>query len=292
MRKPLRLILKENAEGFLYLLPALVLAVVFRYYPFMKTMVHSFGRVNSRGVFLEFVGFENFKRIFEHPNFLQSLTNTLKYAAMEIPLSLAFAMFLALIAYKRRRFSNVYQTMFAMPMAISMAISCLIFRELFDPNVGIVNYLIDKRIYWLKDPKYAMYVIVAIEVWTTVGFPYMLLLAALRSVPQELIENTELVGANYFQKIWHVFIPLISPTLFFLICTKIANAMVMVGPVMILTEGGPQNSTRTLVHFVYTATFSGRDYSLGSVASLITFVLTFIMLLINFIYEKKGVYYE
>lgn len=287
-----RQILVKNMEGYLYLLPALALAAAFCYYPFLKTLLHSVSLVDTRGRFVRLIGLENFRRIFETPQLSAALFNTLRYIAMEIPLSLLFALTLALIANKRRRFSNIYQTLFAMPMAVSMAITCLIFNELFDANVGWINFLLDKKIFWFDDPAYAMLVIVILITWTSVGFPFMLLLAAFRGVPQDLIENAELAGANYFQRLRHVILPLISPTLFFLLITKIASGMVMVGPVMIMTQGGPQNSTQTLVHYIYTTTFMGRDYSSASVASLITFVLTFGMLLISFLYEKKGVFYE
>lgn len=124
------------------------------------------------------------------------------------------------------------------------------------------------------------------------GFDFMLLLAAIRNVPQELSEAAVIDGAGYWKKTFNVTIPMITPTLFFVTCTNIVTGLTMVAPVMILTQGDPLGQTSTLTYYIYTAGFRSLNYTLGSTASIIAFLLTLVFLLVNFLYEKRGVVYE
>ncbi|MNJ70985.1 sn-glycerol-3-phosphate transport system permease protein UgpA [compost metagenome] len=120
----------------------------------------------------------------------------------------------------------------------------------------------------------------------------MLLLAAVRNVPQDLSESAVIDGAGYWTKTFKITIPMITPTLFFVVCTQIIVGLTAVAPVMILTQGGPLGSTSTLIYYVYTSGFRSLNYTLGSTASICAFLLTLVFLLVNFLYEKRGVVYE
>jgi len=273
---------------------------MFSYYPFFKTFIYSLLTVNVRAEIKEFVGLKNYIEIFTRPDFVKSILVTFKFALMYLPLAVTIPLALALIANKKKPFSDLYQTLYALPMAVSMSAGCLIFEQFYQRKAGILNYMLNQLglmqnttdINWLNDKVWALPALVLIVVWLHIGFNFMLLLAAVRNVPQELIESAELDGAGYWSKTLKITLPMVSPTIFFVICTQTVAALTMSGPVMILTKGGPLNTTSTLIYYVYTTGFRSTNYSLGSTASIYAFLLTFFFLLINFLYEKKGVVYE
>ncbi|MDP4152450.1 MAG: sugar ABC transporter permease [Bacillota bacterium] len=293
--KPLHKVL----EPYLFLLPVFVFIIMFSYYPFVKTIAYSLSRVDVRGNIREFIGFENYLNVFKSKDFINALIVTLKYAAMELPFAVVVPLCLALLANRKRLFSSVYETMYAMPMAVSMSAAALIFKQLYNPKVGLVNYWLNMLgimsnktdINWLANKTYALPSLVFLAVWAGVGFHYMLLLAAVRGVPNDLLENADLAGANAFQKVWHVTLPIISPTLFFVFCTCTIGSLMVSSPMLILTSGGPNKTTTSLIYYIYSSGFQSSNYALGATVSILAFLLTFIFVFFNFAYEKKGVFY-
>lgn len=292
--------LKKILKPYLFLAPILVFIIVFSYYPFLKTFIFSLFKVNVAGELTRFVGLSNYINIWKRPDFINSIFVSFKFTVMFVPLAVIIPLLLALVASKPKFLTKFYQTCFALPMAVSMSASCLIFKQLLHRRVGLLNYLLDKlgfydnktAIDWLSSSKWALPALVLILIWTGIGFDFMLLLAAVRNVPDELMEAASLEGARYWKKVMTVVLPTISPTLFFVICTQMIHGLTMTGPVMILTGGGPLGSTSTMVYYVYTAGFRSTNYTLGSTASIITFLITFVFLLFNFLYEKRGVNYD
>lgn len=295
-RRKFRSVLK----AYLFLLPISIFVILFSYYPFLRTFIYSLSTVDVHGKIKKFVGFKNYVNIFSRPDFANSIIVTFKFTLMYVPLAVILPLGLALIAADKKPFSNVYQTLYALPMAVSMSAACLIFKQFYHRKVGIVNYLLNQmnlmrnitNIDWLNNERWALPSLAAITIWLDIGFSFMLLLAAVRNVPDELLEAADLDGAGYWRKTLNVTLPTISPTLFFIICIRIVSGLTMAGPVMILTKGGPLDTTSTLIYYVYTAGFRSNNYTLGSTASICAFLITFVFLLINFTYEKKGVVYE
>jgi len=287
-------------KPYIFLAPITFFVIVFSYYPFFKTIIFSLFKVNVAGELTKFVGIKNYIDMFKRPDFVNSILVSLKFTVMFVPLAVIIPLLLALIANKPKFLTKFYQTCFALPMAVSMSATCLIFEQLLHRRVGLLNYLLERSgfydnmtaIDWLKNPKWALPALVIILIWTSIGFDFMLLLAAVRNVPSELLEAASLEGAGYWRKVSTVVLPIISPTLFFVICTQMIKGLTMAGPVMILTKGGPLGSTSTMIYYVYTTGFRSTNYTLGSTASVIAFLITFVFLLFNFIYEKRGVNYD
>jgi len=277
---------------YLYLLPALLLAYLFSYRPFFKTVINSLSVVNFSGKIVEFVGFDNFRRLFKDSNFLLSLANTFKFALWFIPLDLIFCMIAALLVYKKRRLTAFNETLFMLPMAVAMSSSALIFKALFNPTIGVVNYLLGLSIQWFDDPAWAMLTIVLLGVWMALSLDFLLLLGALRSVPPQLIESAQMEGAGALATFFRIQLPLISPTILFIFSTRLRDSMLLGAPVMVMTAGGPQKSTQTLVYQMYVEGFVSSNYSKGSAISVIVFALTFILIFLAFRFERRGVFYQ
>ena len=279
-------------KPYVYFLPALLVAYLFSYRPFVKTLANSVSLVNYSGKLLEFVGLENYRGLFADRNFQTSLINTFRFTALFVPIDLLFCLVCALLVYRKRRFNAFNETLFILPMAVAMTSAAIAFKALFNPTIGVINHVLGIQIQWFNDPAWAMTTIVVLSVWMALGFDFLLLLAALRSVPRQLVESAQLEGAGRTSIFFRIQLPLISPTLLFIVTTRIRDGMLLSGPVLVMTEGGPFRSTQTLIYQMYIEGFKSGNYSTGSAISVVVFALTFLMILLAFRLERKGVFYQ
>ena len=279
-------------EPYLYILPSLLYFAVFSFYPFMKTIGLTFFTVNANGQVKSFAGLDNYIHVLTDTGFLRSVWNTLVYVILASPLAIVIALVLAVLANKKTRTSSVYETMFSLTMAMSMSVTAMIFKIMYNPNIGIINKVLGTKINWLNDPDFAMVSVSFISVWMNIGFNFLFLLAAIRGVPGELLESADIDGAGLYKKVTKVILPLISPTVFFLICSSLAKNIIMAGLPIILTEGGPKGSTSTMIYYMYKQAFGNMSYNDAYAAAVITFLFTLAAMIISFSFEKKGVHYS
>lgn len=282
----------HKAEPYLFLLPALFFAVVFTYYPFLESIINSFFKLNVRAQRISFIGLKNYAAILSSANFRNALWNSLRFTALTVPFNVLISLSLALLAEEKRRFHRVYEVLFSLPMAISMSAACMIFKLLLNNSIGLFNYTFGLNIAWFHDRLYAMPGLAAISVWMSLGYEFLFLSAALRNVPQDLLEAAKVDGARWYQRTTRIVIPLISPTIFYLVCLDVVTNMMMSGPALVLTNGGPRKSTETLVFHLYQQTVSAASVGYGYALSIIIFFIVFLMILLTFRFEKKGVFYS
>jgi sn-glycerol 3-phosphate transport system permease protein len=198
---------------------------------------------------------------------------------------------LALLAARKRKAGMVYETLFIIPMAVSMPAAAQIFKMLLEPSMGILNYRLSLDIGWFSDPKSALWGIVFVCVWIGFPFDFLLFLSALRNIPSDLMEAADLDGAGFFRKLFRLRLPLTSPTIFYVVCTNAVLGMMTAAPVMIITGGQPAHSTATLIFLMYSMGYQSSNYSLAACISIVTFALTFGMVFLAFFFERK-VYYQ
>ena len=272
-------------------MPSLLLFGVFTFYPFVETIIKSFFILDSRGSILEFVGFENYQRILTDESFLKAVRNTLLYVLMTVPVSKVLGFLLAIAANKRRKLSPFYETAFSLPMAIASSVIAMIFQLLYVPSLGLINTTLGLKTQWLNNPKIALLSIAVVQIWLSTGYAFLFMLSAVRSVSDDIIESAELEGAGIWQKIVNIYIPLTSPTMFYLVCSDIAFMMMSMGLINILTQGGPQNSTITVIYYVFRQFSGSGNYTMANPAAVIAFCMTFIATGVSFLWEKKGVHY-
>ncbi|AEC02617.1 carbohydrate ABC transporter permease [Parasphaerochaeta coccoides] len=290
--KPGKLEKPGKASPYLYFLPAVALAVIFSYWPFIKTLVNSFHIVNFKGELVRFVGLENYTRLAANASFLTSLKNTARFTLIFTPVNMVVCLGLAILCQRRRRGSSFNELLFFLPMAVSMSSAALIFKALFNPTIGIVNWALGTDINWFNDPAHAMTTLVVLGVWLDVGLNFILLLTALRNVPRPYLEAVAMEGSSWWRALLSIQLPLISPTLIFVFMTGVKNAMLMSGPVIIMTEGGPYRSTQTVVFQMYLEGFTSGNYTLGSTLSVVIFLFTLMVMLGILAFEKRRVYYS
>lgn len=282
----------EKIEPALYLAPAFFFLGVFVYYPFLRTFFSSFFLQNSMGVIREFVGFENYVNVLHNAKFIQAIGNTIKFVLFSVPFTVGLSFLLAMMANRKTTLSPVYETLFSLPMAMSMSVSAMIFELMFSPTLGIVNALLNSNIQWLNDKDTALGVVIAIQVWMNLGYNFLFILAAIRGLPVELFEAADLDGINAWSKGIKIVMPMISPTLFFLMCNSLAKMLMMSGLSLILTNGGPNGTTETMISFMYKQTVENANYNAAYASAVIAFLITLVATAITFMYEKKGVNYD
>ena len=284
---------REGRRVFFLLLPIMVFAIAFVYFPFIRTIINAFSRVNSKGIIKSFAGLENFIYTYSRKDFLPALKHTLIIAIFNVPITLVITLTLALLSQKRRRLSAVYETMFTLPMSVSMSAACMIFKSMFSPSVGFINYFFSLKLGWFESTETALAACIILTVWMGIGFYYLLLLSALRGIPKSVMEATEVDGISLWRKIFLVEIPLISPTIFYIFCTNLVLCMMTSAPMIIIMGVSPESSaTNTLMSMMYQSGFSSSDYGLAAVLSLTAFILTLLFTILSFVAEKRRVHYE
>ena len=286
------LAMRRRLKPYLYCLPIAAFAIGFVYYPFARTFLYSFCQVNFKGEITGFAGLSNYGAMLSKPLFQTALLNTLKLTCRNVTITLAVTLLTALLCQKKRPLSFLYETMFTLPMAVSMSAAAMIFKILLNPTVGYVNYALHLDYAWFTGRHTAMSGILALTVWMGVPFDFLLFLAALRSVPPQLLQAAAIDGAGYFRKLWRVQLPLISPTILYVACTNMVLALMTAGPVMIITQGGPSRSTATLIYMMYTSGYGSSNYSLAACVAIVTFCIAFVFTLIAFLAERGGVHYQ
>lgn len=287
----------KNVEPYLYLIPAFALLLLFTYYPFVKNTVLSFFTVNKFREIKEFAGLANYVRVLTDETFLQAIGNTLVFVITTVPISIVIGLALALLAKKRRKTSSIYEALYALSMAISVSVVAMIFQFAFNPSMGIINKITGWDISWLTDPKTALKAIIVIQIWANVGYNFIFLLSALRGMSEEIIESAKVDGATGIRLLTKIILPMISPTLLFLLMKDIAYAMTTCSFTLILTypifhNGGPNGTTEMIMSYVYGKGIAGTNYNAAFAATTVGFVLAAVMMILSLVLEKRKVNYQ
>ena len=281
-----------SVKPYLFLLPMLIFAVGFVYYPFLKTCLQSVSTVNFRGEITGFSGLDNFSYLFSRREFAMALSNTLKLMLINVPVTVVITLCLAWLCSRPHPLHSVYETMLSLPMVVSMASITLIFKVLLNPSVGWLNYALGLDIGWYEDRHTAMAGILLLTIWMGIGFNFLLFLSAFRALPPDMLGSAALDGAGKFRTLIQIQLPLISPTVLYVVCTNMIQAMMTNGPILILTQGGPSRSTMTLIYLMYTSGYASSNYSLAATVSMAAFALTLLFSLLLFGMEKRKVHYQ
>lgn len=280
----------RTVEPYLYLVPVMILFILFVFWPFIKTIQLSFARTTPLGQVAQYIGFDNYKNIFTDGTFLNSLVTTLKFSVMRVVLSIAIGFVLAIISTEKIKAKGFFRTVYALPMAISAAAASVVFMFIFHSSLGILNKALGTHIGWLTDKRYALIAVTIVSVWMAIGMNFIYLTAAIQSVPAELYESVALDGANFFQKHRHVTIPSISPTLFFLLIINVINSVQAYAEFKMMTQGGPADSTNVIVYEIYQEAFINSRFGVACAESVILFIILIILTALQFRLEKKVTY--
>jgi sn-glycerol 3-phosphate transport system permease protein len=269
----------------LFLAPALVVFGVFVYYPLVKTAQLSLYRVNLFGRGRTYVGLSQLTDTATSPEFLHSLGRSVVLVLMTVPAALVLGVVLALLANRPVRGIRVFRTIFSSTIATSVAVASVMFLTLLNPSTGWLRFGLTKigvlgagdTIDVFHDPRWALPVVSATILWSTLGATFVIVLAGLQSIPEELHEAARLDGAGPIARFWGVTLPLLSPTLLFLGVVGVTSALLSFGEIDILTQGGPSGHTNVLAYALYQTAFV--DFDQGKAAAMSMLLFAFVALL-------------
>lgn len=286
----------SDAQAFLFTLPALVPLTVFWLAPLGYVFYLSFTEWDFMSPDKPFVGLSNYKDLLGNPAFYDALRVTLLFCAGNVVPTLIGGLALALLLNWKLAGSSLYRMLVFSPWVTPTVAVSIVWSWIFEPEVGLANTVLNAlgldSVGWLQDPKWALTGVLIVTVWKSVGWAMVFYLVALKSVPSDLLEAASLDGANERQKFFHVTLPLISPTTFFLFIVLTIESLQAYDQINVLTQGGPSGTTRTLLYMYYQSAFE--SFNVGE-ASSVAIVLVFccVMLsLISYAFSRRSVHYH
>lgn len=287
--------LKKFVQGLLFLLPSLLIFLFFVFIPLYKSFELSAYITNPIGEPAKFVGLQNYSRLFETPVFMNSLKRSLQFVAYTVPITLVLSFILALLGNLDLKRIDIIRMCFSVTIAISGATASLMFMYIYHPTVG-VNYLLGliglPKLTWLVSDKTALFSVALTTIWLQLGLNTVILLAAIQTIPEELFESAMIDGANYWQRLKSIMLPLLSSTFFFLLVVDILAAFQTFTPIHIMTKGGPLDSTNLLVYSIYREFYFNGKYGFAAAQSIMLFFIMLILTIIQFVFVERKVYYE
>ena len=266
--------LQNNLIGYAFLSPALLLLTVFLLIPVVMVFYYAFTDYymltpDAR----QWVGLANFMKLVQDPTFIKSIFNTAKFVIWIIPVQLGLALGMALIVNKPRKGNMFYKVAFFAPVVMSLAVISILWLYLLNPNNGLLNAMLNKigiaSQPFLTSPKQAMYAIIMVSAWQGAGYQMLLFLGGLQNIPRDVYEAAELDGFTKFQQFRYITMPLLKPTALFILLTTLISAFKLIVQPMVMTQGGPMNSTMTMVYYIYQKGFTDRMVGYSSSIALV-----------------------
>ncbi|WP_423801385.1 carbohydrate ABC transporter permease [Neobacillus sp. SAB-20_R2A] len=288
---------KENLSGYVFIAPMFIGTSILVVFPILASFVLSFTDWNFVSGYenAKFVGFENFSKLLSNPLFIKGLINNI-ILILAVPITLILSLGLAVIINKHVYFKDLFKVIYFMPFISSVVAVAVVFQVLFHPTKGPINHLlmslgIENPPGWIADVTFALPSVMLIMIWTGIGFNLIIYLAGLQNIPKELYEAAQMDGASAWAQFTKITIPLVSPTTFLLFVTGVISSFKVFDLIIVLTNGGPANSTITPVVYLYQQAFIELKTGYASAISIVMFVIILIITYIQFLGQKKWVNY-
>lgn len=278
---------------YLFLLPAVAVLIVFFFIPFFQTFGLSFFDYSSSIYNPTFNGVDNYIKLFKEPIFYKVMFNTFMYLIIAVPFLVTFPLFLAILINQKIRGITLYKILLYLPVIVSIVVAAIAFKWLY-AGQGILNYILTlfhlDPLGWLVDTKWALFSVAIVTIWKGIGYYMMIYLASLMSVPQDLYEACDIDGANFLTKHLTVTIPHIMPTIALVSTISTISAMKVFAEIYVMTKGGPLNSTKTIVYYIYERAFENLDLGYASALAVVLLIVVMAFSLINILCFEKNKY--
>lgn len=288
----------ESWGAFVYLIPALVVFGLFLFYPLVRSVLLSVQGSDIFGRPSGFVGTENYTSLFSDGSFGQVLAVTAGFTVLTVVPALVLALGLALLLNQRIRAIRFFRTGFAIPFAFSVATASVVFAVLYNPAVGVLNGMLSvvgiDRVQWLTDPSTALLSVSLATVWMQLGYNLLVLSAGLGAVDEDVVEAARLDGAHGWRLQQSIIVPMMTPQLFFLVVTGTIASLQSFGQIHILTRGGPDSATTTLVYSIYEQAFANNNSDFGgaSAQAIVLLLIVLVITAIQFGVLERKVFYR
>lgn len=287
MKKVNKIRMRETLVSYCFLAPVLVFFIIFVLAPMVMGFITSF--FNYTMTDFNFIGLDNYIRMFKDLVFMKSLRNTLIIVVGSVPIVVIFSLFVASQTYEKNVFTrSFFRCVFFLPVVTGTVAVTVVWKWIYDPLSGILNYLlktgnmIDNNISWLGDKKYALAAIIIILLTTAVGQPIILYIAAMGNIDKSLMEAARVDGANEFQVFWNIKWPGLLPTTLYIVVITTINSFQCFSLIQLLTSGGPNYSTTTIMYYLYQEAFQLSDYGYANTMGVFLAVLIGLISFVQF----------
>lgn len=274
----------ERVAAYIFVAPAVILLIAFLVVPMIYTVYFSgFKYQIMRPDAMKFIGFENYQKLFSDKNFWLALKNTVYFTVIVVPCQCALALALALLVSKKFRGVAVFRTMYFAPQLTSMVVISVLWSVLYNanPNTGLINSILVSLgmspIKFLSDANTAMNSIIFMSAWQGAGYQMMIFLAGLQGIPRDQYEAASVDGATKFKQFLYITLPGLKGTIKYVIMITMIQAMKLFTQPYIMTQGGPKNSTKTLVYYIYTQGFQKGNFGYACSIAAVFFVIVVCM---------------
>ena len=285
---------KEQLWAYVFIMPQIAGILIFTLLPIVFSFVLSFNDWNIIKP-MKFVGFDNFIKVYKNAVFWETLGNTTRYVLMYVPSVAVIALSLAMLLNKTFLGSGALRTMLYLPHLTSSVAVCMVWGLMYQSD-GVLNYLLSligiEGPKWLADPDWAMLSVVIVSIWRSMGYHMVLYLSGLRGINPTYYEAARIDGANSVHCFFNITLPMLSPTIFFTLCTSMINSFQVFDEVYMLTSGGPCRTTQTIVYRIFTTGFESLKLGRASVMAWTLFVIIMVFTAIQFAMQKYWVNYD
>ena len=288
---------REAFVGYLFILPTYIGFTIFILYPLVESVRISFQEFSLlRGS--TYVGFDNYVQMFADGRLRIAYVTTVIFTLFAVFFNAGIGLILAVMLNRRLPvlMRNLYRSIFFFPVLIAHTYIAVIWRFLYQQDTGVINYYLGlfgvEAIPWLSNAHWAMAAIIILDVWKNTGFAMLVFLAGLQSIPNEYYEAAQLDGANERQLFFRITIPLLSPTIFFILVIFMIGALQVFDTIIVLTQGGPGDATRSVVLYVYEIAFRTFNMGYAAAVSMTLFAIILVLTAMQFWISRRWVHYE
>jgi multiple sugar transport system permease protein len=287
---------KNHLFAYWLLLPTLIIILGFHVLPIFYSFALAFFNWDLITP-ANYVGFRNFKILLHDPMFWKSMWNTLYYTGVSVPISIFFALSIALLLNQKIKAMDAYRVIYFIPVITSINAVSIVWKLIYHPNFGLFNKLLEifglpgQR--WLMDPKWAMLSIIIMSVWKGLGYNVIIFLTGLKNIPPHLYEAATVDGANLWHQFRHITWPLLSPVTFFIFVMSLIGSFQVFAQIYMMTPGGgPMDSTTTVVFYLYKVGFGDFHFGYAAAVAFELFIMIFILTLLQKLVIEKRVHYQ
>lgn len=289
------IVIKDKIHKTLFVLPLMLPVLIFWLFPFLLSVWISFTDWDYISADFNYVGIENYTDMFDNSEFTEALANTFYFAIFSVIPTIILGLAFALLLQKNLKSHKFYRLVVFSPWITPTIAVSIVWSWVFQSRGGLANIVINslgfESVAWFDNAQSAMFVVVVVTVWQSIGWTMLFFLSALNKIPHSLYEASLIDGCSKLRRFFRITVPLISPTTFFLLIINLINALAAFDQFQILTQGGPSGGTRTLFYLFYQQAFDRFEMGLAAATSLVIVIITAIFTALNMWLSKRWVYY-
>ncbi|WP_073012849.1 carbohydrate ABC transporter permease [Clostridium amylolyticum] len=289
--------LKDYCWAYFMIAPTIIGLIILNVWPIIQTFWLSLHKTMDFGS-NEFVRLDNYKYLLQDTAVMQAAANTFKYAIIAVPVGIIFSLAIAVLLNSNIKGKSIYRTIYFLPMVSAPAAIAMVWKWMYNTEFGLFNYLLSlvgiKGPSWLTNPNIALGAIIVVGIWSSIGYNMVILLAGLQEIPATFYEAAEIDGAGPFRKFFSITLPLLSPTMFFVVVTTVISSLQVFDYIFMMIDktNAAMEKTQSLVYLFYKYSFVMNDKGYGSTIIMFLLVIVMLITIAQLYFQKKWVHYQ